>query len=130
MKDRLDTAPELVAALNDKYADCLTKTESAVREKTEQYLVFRRQVGEILSRTIDVSEYYTVSCALAEAILAIGQQTIFYHYFYESIHPNINGRARYFRSICRDLKNRIEEFDVWRSRRRNIRLIQTSKTYR
>ncbi len=122
--DPLPMVPSGFISLNKKRCEYLTITDKAVRKHPKIFSELRIMVEQILSNSIDVSQYYRLATQLAEQIQAMGKETIFYHYFFENIHPDIRGRARYFRSMCRDLKNQVDEFNRWRCRTRNIRLLR------
>ena len=116
--------PDMVAKLEKLHQKAFMLTEKAVCDCPERYMEIRKTVDYILAHPIDVGEYYDVSLELALMVQSLGRDTIFYPYFFENIHPNMKGKAKYFRSVCRDLKNQLVQFTDSRKQQRQIRLIK------
>lgn len=112
--------------LEKKRQDALHWTEKAIQRNPDAYCTLKKMVHRILTRPVDVSEYYPAASRLSgliQSLSQIGGETIF-HYFYPHIEPGKNGDPRYFRAMCLDLSEQIQALDRWRVSHRNIRLIR------
>ncbi|MBF0225776.1 MAG: hypothetical protein HQK76_10005 [Desulfobacterales bacterium] len=99
-------------------------TEKAVLQYSKEYREIKCLLRRIVFEVVDISEYYPLSNELINLFDAMGEGTIFYNYFYKNIDPSQSGDARFLRAECRDLLNQIEEFDEWRLKNRNIRILK------
>ena len=120
----IQPSPLEMANLEKQHRQALRQTEKAVCDFPDHYRKIKKTVNHILTHPIDVGEYYDVSLKLAGMVQDLGTDTIFYPYFFENIHPNMKGRAKYFRSVCRDLKTQLMEFNDSRKKQRHIRLVK------
>jgi hypothetical protein len=120
----LSVPPRKIAQLEEQHRQALIKTEKAVCSLPDLFLDITQLVDYILTHRIDVGDYYDVSLKLAQLIQALGTDTIFYSYFFENTHPDKNGRAKYFRSICRDLQHQMEQFSENRKKQRHLRVVK------
>ncbi|OQY53598.1 MAG: hypothetical protein B6245_22650 [Desulfobacteraceae bacterium 4572_88] len=103
---------------------CLAISEKAVREHPREFHEIKRLLNYVLSNPIDIDRYFCTACTLAKLLDHMGKGTLFYHYYYENIHPNQFGRARYFRFMCRDLLEQINDLNQWRASRCKLVLIK------
>ncbi|QTA86868.1 hypothetical protein [Desulfonema magnum] len=102
----------------------LIMSEKAIREYPGEYHQIKNQLNYILTHLVDVSEYFSMACSLAAVLKKMGKGTLFYEYYYENLHPNKFGRARYFRATCGDLLEQINELKKWRSSKHKLTLIK------
>ncbi len=103
----------------------LTLSEKAILEHPKEYREIKQLIRHIISRPIDISDYYKTARTLGrllEKMTESGDQSLF-HYYYTNIDPTRKGEARYFRANCLDLADQLNCIDEMRHRRRNIRVI-------
>ena len=117
-------SPPRMANLEKQHRQAVRQTEKAVCDFPDQYRKIKETVDYILTHTIDVGGYYDVALKLAQRVQSLGTNTIFYPYFFENIHPDMMGKAVYFRSVCQDLKIQLTQFNDSRKKQRHIRLIK------
>ncbi len=112
--------------LETKYRQALQWSEKAVQRDPEIYTAMKRRLQRILDNPVDISEYYPLARELSgdlQSLSHIGGETIF-HYFHPHIEPRKSGDPRYFRAMCLDLWNRVQDLDHWRISRRNLRIVR------
>lgn len=103
--------------------ECYWRSERAINEQPGQYRKIRDMLDYVLSHQIDINDYFCLARELSESLRAMGKGTVF-HYFHENIHPNKNGRARYFRAECMDLLVQIHELNKWRAGKRKLTVVK------
>jgi hypothetical protein len=80
-------------------------------------------LGEVCENSIEIDAYFDTASRLSSLLKTMGSGTVFYNYFYENIDPCQSGNARFFRMLCRDLREQLRALNQWRKHRRHLRLI-------
>ncbi len=117
---------ETIEDLKQKRHNALVRSEKAVAEHPEAYREIKILVGDVVSRTIDIGDYFSIAnrlTRLLETLTRSGSGTIF-TYFFENIDPKQSGDVRYFRGMCLDLLEQLREFDAFRANKRKLSLIK------
>jgi len=110
--------------LEKRRLNALQQAEKAIIRFPDCYHEMKKLLNHVVTQKIDIDEYESIACALANVIEKMGKDTIFYHYFHENINPKKMGTVKYFRFFCRDLLNQVDELAKWRHVKRNISLIK------
>jgi len=110
--------------LEKRRLNALQQAEKAVIRLPDCYNEMKKLLNHVVTKKIDIDEYESVACALANLIEKMGTDTVFYHYFHENINPKKLGTAKHFRFFCRDLLGQIDELSKWRHSKRKISLIK------
>lgn len=106
--------------------ESLNISEKAIIEHPEEYREIKRTIRDIISKTIDIGDYYKMAKKLTRLLGKMtesGNQSIF-QYYYINIDPRQKGQARYFRANCVDLEQQLQFIDEKRHSKRHIRVIQ------
>ena len=106
--------------------ESLNISEKAIIEHPEEYREIKRTIRDIISKTIDIGDYYKMAKKLTRLLGKMtesGNQSIF-QYYYINIDPRQKGQARYFRANCLDLEQQLQFIDEQRHSKRHIRVIQ------
>ncbi|MBU0994811.1 MAG: hypothetical protein KJ737_20150 [Proteobacteria bacterium] len=103
---------------------CLENTEVAIHERPDVYDEIKQILVRVIQKHVDIDDYYPIAARLTELIEKMGKDTLFYSYFYDNIHPEKSGTAKYFRFICKDLLLQIHELNDWRIKRRSLAVIK------
>lgn len=115
-----------VDVLETRRRNALRWSEKAIQSHPETYAAIRKMLHRILCDSMDVSEYYPVATELAgwiRELAQVGDETIF-QYYYPHIDPSQTGDPRYFRAMCLDLYEQMQELDSWRVSHRHLRLVR------
>ena len=123
MKDKMLPTME---ELQKRRLESLRISEKAISEHPNEYREIKALVSEILSKSVDIGDYYKTAEKLAGLLKKLtGTETksIFY-YYYNNINPRKSGQARYFRANCLDLYEQLKHVNELRIDRRKMRLIQ------
>lgn len=115
-----------VDVLETRRRNALRWSEKAIQRHPETYAAIRKMLHRILCASMDVSEYYPVATELSGLIRELsqnGDETIF-QYYYPHIDPGQSGDPRYFRAMCLDLYEQMQELDSWRISHRHLRLVR------
>ncbi len=123
MKDMLSPTME---ELQKRRLESLRISEKAISEHPDEYREIKALVSKILSKPVEISDYYKTAGKLAgllEKMVETGPESIFY-YYYKNIDPRKSGQARYFRANCLDLHEQLKYVNELRINRRKMRLIQ------
>jgi hypothetical protein len=110
--------------LEKRRITALQQAEKAVIRCPDCYNEMKKILNHVVTKKIDIDEYESIACTLANLIEKMGKDTIFYHYFHENINPKKMGTAKYFRFFCRDLLDQVDELSKWRHSKRKISLIK------
>lgn len=106
--------------------ESLNISEKAIIEHPEEYREIKKTIRYIISKTIDIGDYYKTARKLGlllEKMTESGNQSIFY-YYYTNIDPLQKGQVQYFRANCMDLEQQLHCIEQQRHRNHNIRVIQ------
>jgi len=117
-----ETPAQTIEDLKKKRLESLMLSEKAVVANPEAYREIKTLVNTVVFKTVDVGNYFTTTSRLAkllEKMTRVGSGTIF-NYFFENIDPKQYGEARYFRAMCLDLLEQINELDKWRADKRRL----------
>ncbi|MGB9499169.1 MAG: hypothetical protein ACKVE4_05335 [Dissulfuribacterales bacterium] len=112
--------------LKKRRSESLRISEKAISEHPNEYREIKTLVSEILSKPVDIGDYYKTARKLAgllEKMIKTETVSIFY-YYYKNIDPRKSGQARYFRANCLDLYEQLKYVNELRIDRRKMRLIQ------
>ena len=112
--------------LKRKRQESLRISEKAINEHPDEYREIKDLVGKILSKPLDVSDYYQTArklSGLLEKMTETGNGSIFYYYL-KNIDPRQGGEARYFRADCLDLYEQLKIVNESRIHRRSMRVVQ------
>ncbi|MCP4749277.1 MAG: hypothetical protein GY866_00145 [Proteobacteria bacterium] len=104
--------------------DCLSQSEQAVCDHPREFREIKNVLTYILNNQIDINEYFETARSLAELLKKMGEDTIFFQYFHENIHPRQLGRARFLRILCADLFEQIINLNKWRASKKNLTLVK------
>jgi len=110
--------------LKQKRSQCLHRSERVIINKPGAYANLKLLLKYVVSHKVDIDEYNTIVEKLTRLIEEMGQETIFYNYFYEHIHPEKSGCVRYFRFVCRDLLIQINELSKWRFEKKRLEILK------
>ena len=112
--------------LTRRRIESLNISEKAILEHPQEYHAIKALVRHIISKTLDISDYYKTARKLGlllEKMTESGNQSIFY-YYYTHIDPLQKGQVQYFRANCMDLEQQLHCIEKQRHINRNIRVIQ------
>lgn len=115
-----------VQELKARWDEALSRADAAVLRHPDAYADLKKLLDRVNRSPVDVSEYHRLACRLTELIETLregGRWTVF-DYFVEGIDPNKEGCARYFRFLCTDLQQRIDDLDTFRRARRGLSLVR------
>ena len=112
-----------ILELEEHRIDCFKRSEQAVTENPSYYRDIKKLLTYVVSNPVDISEYEDLAGEIASLLENMGKDTIFYHYFYENIHPGQYGVPKFLRFFCRDLLDQLSELNRWRRTFRNITCI-------
>ena len=121
-----DTILPTIEELQKRRSESLRISEKAISEHPNEYREIKALVSEILSKPVDIGDYYKTAGKLAgllEKMIKTETVSIFY-YYYKTIDPRKSGQARYFRTNCLDLHEQLKHVNELRVDRRKMRLIQ------
>ena len=99
-------------------------SEKMIRTHPDTYQQIKASLDEVCENIIDIEAYFETACRISRLLETMGPGTVFYNYFYEQIDPRRSGDVRYFRSLCRDLREQIHALNRWRKKQREIRLVE------
>lgn len=114
-----------IEELTRRRMEALTVSEKAIIEHPVEYREIKKLIRYIISKTVDIGEYYSTAKKLARLLGTMtksGNQSIFY-YYYTNIDPRQKGQAQYFRANCIDLEQQLEFVNQMRHTKRHIRII-------
>lgn len=114
----------LNCCLKARWAQYYELSEKSIRQHPDTYQEIRRELDAVCEKIIDIEVYFDTACRISCLLETMGPGTVFYNYFYEQIDPRKSGDVRYFRSLCRDLREQINALNHWRKKQRKIRLIE------
>lgn len=101
-----------------------SRSEAAIQTHTEEYMEIQKIASHVVNNPVDIEEYYHIAKKLSDLLETMGKETIFYQYFYTSISPLREGKARFFRKVCKDLLMQIRELNQWRLEKRQIKIVE------
>jgi hypothetical protein len=114
-----------IEELEKRRLESLLISEKTINEHPNEYREIKRIVKKIISTTIDIGDYYKTALKLVrllEKMIETGHGSIF-NYYYQTIDPQQEGQARYFRANCLDFYQQVKCMDELRISRRQIKLI-------
>lgn len=112
-----------IETLLHQYRASILRAEAAIRRHPEEFSEIRRIINQVALEPLDIDAYYPLAEKLARLLEAFGPDTIFTNYFLENIDPKRGCQARYFRFICLDLVEQINQLIQWRGEQRRLRLM-------
>lgn len=118
--------PDDLDILRKKHSATFARTLQAAANQPREYRALKSMLKDVLSRNVDVSEYYRTAAALADLLQRLNRnpgQTLF-SYFSATIDPRQQGDVRYFRYSCRDLADQIRQIDQARADMSHLRRIK------
>ena len=110
-------------ALSQKHRDSLSRTKAAILRRPRELAEIRGIINRVALETVDIDAYYPLAEKLARLLASFGRDTIFSQYFLENIDPDRGCQARYFRYICLDLLEQINQLMRWSDENRRLRLL-------
>lgn len=113
-----------VRELREIYARRLADSARAVRKNPMAYKKLRGVLCRVVRHPVDVDDWPSLASLVADLCGEMGQGTIFYEYYHEHIHPNKKGRARFFRTECRELMRLCDELVRMRIEHSGLTLVQ------
>ena len=102
----------------------LQTTAEAIHENPEAFAEMKKILVKVSTGPVDIDEYESLCGRLTKLMETMGQNTLFYPYFYDNIHPGKSGRVRYFRFMCKDLLLQINELNNFRIRKRRLSILK------
>jgi hypothetical protein len=99
-------------------------SEKRILTHPETYQQIKASLTVVCDQVIDIEVYFETARRISCLLETMGPGTVFYNYFHEQIDPRQSGDVRYFRSLCRDLREQIHALDRWRKKQRKIRLVE------
>ncbi|MGB9499180.1 MAG: hypothetical protein ACKVE4_05390 [Dissulfuribacterales bacterium] len=99
-------------------------SEKMILKHPDTYQQIQASLNAVCENIIDIEAYFDTARRLSSLLETMGAGTVFYNYFYEQIDPCKSGDIRYFRMLCRDLREQITALNRWRKKQREIRLIK------
>ena len=117
------TATVLNCHLKARWKQYYELSEQMILKKPDIYQQIRAMLNKVCETTIDIEAYFDTACRISVLLEQMGPGTVFYNYFFEQINPRKRGDVRYFRMLCRDLREQIKTLNHWRKKRRQIRLL-------
>ena len=114
------TMAELAKFLDNRFA----ASARAKRQKPVQAKKIRGILCRIINVPVDIDDWPRLARLLAGLLEEMGPGTIFYEYYFENIHPDCQGSARFFRAECRGLLQLMDELEAWQKKNRCLRLVK------
>lgn len=114
----------LNCCLKARWEQYYALSEKMIRTYPDTYQQIKASLDKVCENIIDIEDYFDTACRLSRLLATMGPGTVFYNYFYEHIDPSKSGDIRYFRMLCRDLREQIAVFNDWRKKQRKIHLIK------
>ena len=114
-----------IAELERRWEKTLAATEKAVSRHPEVYREIKLLVEDIVTKTLDISDYPFTAEKLGSLLRRMAddtQKNIFY-FFCDRISPSSIGKLKLLRLECRDLLEQLKAFDVWRRETHHLRLL-------
>jgi hypothetical protein len=115
-----------IEELTRKRQQSLIVSEQAARKHPDVYRQLKQLVRDIISKPLDIGDYYAMAKSLADLLKQMAQSghgSIF-HYYYAQIDPHQMGQAEYFRANCVDLEAQLQCVDQMRLSRCRLRVVQ------
>lgn len=112
--------------LKARWREYYALSEQVIREHIDTYRQILSTLDDICENVLDIEAYFDTASRMSELLKTMGPGTVFYNYFYEHIDPKQSGDVRYFRMLCRDMREQIQAFNCWRKDRRRMRLVKSS----
>ncbi|MFC1886134.1 hypothetical protein ACFLZM_03660 [Thermodesulfobacteriota bacterium] len=112
--------------LKKERVESLMRSEKALAAHPEAYREIKTLVKDVVSKTVDIGDYFSIVSRLThllEAMTLSGSGSIF-TYFFENIDPRQLGDVRYFRGVCLDLCEQLDELDDFRAKKRRLCIIK------
>lgn len=118
--------PSIINAeeLKKLYDQALAGSDRAARENPERYRRLRCLLCRVLEHPVDVEDWSGLATTVADLCRDMGPGTIFSEYYHEHIHPQKKGRARFFRTECRELKRLCDDMAFRRREKSGLRLVK------
>ncbi|MFW6011828.1 MAG: hypothetical protein ACOC8R_01965 [Desulfosalsimonas sp.] len=117
--------PPSVDDLRRRRQRALQKADNAIAGRPAEYREIKRLLDEVLSGPVDVADYHRVAgeiVRLLEKLSASSSESLF-AYYCNNIDPGRQGDTRYFKVICRDLRQQLKLIDQYRRQSRRIRIM-------
>jgi len=122
--DTIHSTDISIEDLKEKREYSLALSEQAILKKPACYQQIKKLLNHIISSDIDIDQYHKLADKLSRCLIQMGTNTIFHTYFYENINPLGPGSVFFFRSLCKDLLDQIDQLNHWRAQKRNICVIE------
>ncbi len=100
------------------------RSDQVIREHPDAYRQILSLLDEVCENILDIEAYFNTASRISGLLKTMGPGTVFFNYFYVHIDPAKCGDVRYFRIICRDLREQIRALNQWRRDRRRVHLVQ------
>ena len=115
-----------ISELERRWEKTLSATEKAVNHHPEVYGEIKLFVGEIVTKTLDISDYPSTAEKLGRLLrtMAEGSEKNIFHFFCDRISPSSISKLKLLRLECRDLLEQLKAFDVWRRETHHLRLLK------
>lgn len=115
-----------LAELQQRWENVLMRTEQAVAGRRDQYAELKAKVRAVVSRPIDITEYFSTAQELSKLLHQLDADTrgTIFHIFGERITPSSIWQVNLLRMECRDLLDHLHVFDEWRLKSRGLRIIR------
>jgi hypothetical protein len=120
-----DTTPCdcLNCQLKARWREYYERSDRVIREQPDAYRQILLLLDEVCENILDIEAYFETASRISGLLKTMGPGTVFYNYFYEHIDPAKCGDARYFRMICRDLREQVRALNQWRRDQRRLHLV-------
>ena len=115
-----------IEELTQRRRNSLAASAQIIRRHPDLYTRLKAQIRRILSKPLEIGDYYAMAKSLADLLKELSQhgQGSLFHYYYIQIDPRQMGRAEYLRAHCSDLDEQLRCIDAARRSRARLRVIQ------
>jgi len=115
-----------ISELERRWEKTLAATEKAVNRNPEVYREIKLFVGDIVTKTLDISDYPFTAEKLGSLLrtLAEGSEKNIFYFFCDRISPSSISKLKLLRLECLDLLEQFKAFDVWRRKTHGLKLLK------
>jgi hypothetical protein len=112
--------------LQNRWEKTLAATDELVIQYPQYYHQIKDLLTEIVTKTIDISDYEDIAENLGRLIRKLddaSNQSIFY-YFYDRFFPCSINKLKLLRVECWDLLEQLKAFDYWRRETHQLTILK------
>jgi len=115
-----------ITELERRWEKTLAATEKAVSLHPEVYREIKLLVRDIVTKTLDISDYPFTAEKLGRLLKTMEDDTQIniFHFFCDRISPSSISKLKLLRLECRDLLEQLKAFDVWRRETHHLRILK------